>query len=132
MTRELLPDIAVELSVLVTDDSGMRRLNSEYRGIDEPTDVLSFPQMEPGELNLLGSQGEEALGDIVIDIEAAGRQALGRGEALDRELEMLAAHGLLHLLGYRHDDSEGSRKMRAAEIRLTGGAMTGTEAGDYP
>ena len=130
MIRELLPGTEAELSVLITDDAGMRMLNSEYRGIDEPTDVLSFPQLEPGEPGLLGSREEEVLGDIVIDIEAARRQVSGRGSALDRELEVLAAHGLLHLLGYRHDDRGGSRLMREAEMRLTGGAVTGTEAGD--
>ena len=93
------PPIAV--SVVITDDGGIRGLNREYRGKDAATDVLSFP--------LYGGDGEldgEALGDIVISLERAAAQAKEYGHGIDRELAFLTAHSVLHLLGYDHETSE--------------------------
>jgi probable rRNA maturation factor len=74
----------------------MRRLNREWRRIDRPTDVLSFPSGEPG-----------FLGDVAIDVPYAARQARRRGHALDREVQLLLAHGVLHLAGHDHETDGG-------------------------
>lgn len=97
-----------ELSVLLADDSLVRSLNAQWRGIDAPTDVLSFPQDD-----------ERLLGDVVISTETAGRQAAELGHALDVEVRVLLVHGLLHLLGQDHElgDAEAAA-MRAEEVRL--------------
>jgi probable rRNA maturation factor len=89
----------------------MRYLNRTFRGYDRPTDVLSFPAHA-------GDFPDEAdyLGDIVISIETARRQARRRGSTLPRELRVLALHGLLHLLGYDHETDQG--EMRRIEYRM--------------
>jgi probable rRNA maturation factor len=113
----------VELSVALVDDAEIRELNSVYRGVDEVTDVLSFPQLEGAELESLVSGqggGDEQLGDIVIDVEQAARQARESGTDLQSEVEALSAHGLLHLLGFDDETDEGASKMEAAERRLLG------------
>jgi probable rRNA maturation factor len=92
----------------------MRALNRQFRGFDRATDVLSFPARN-GESP---DEGEEAdyLGDIVISVETARRQAQRRGSTLPRELRILALHGLLHLLGHDHETDSG--EMRRIEYRL--------------
>jgi probable rRNA maturation factor len=102
-----------EVSVVFTGDSHIRELNMRYRGQDSPTDVLSFalnegdPMPDPGE--------EDLLGDVVISLEAAVRQGKEYGHGLRREVAYLAAHGVLHLLGYDHHDEEGRAVMREKE-----------------
>lgn len=96
--------------VLVADDR-IRKLNRTYRGYDQPTDVLSFPA-RAGEF----PDESDYLGDIVISVETARRQASRRGSTLPRELRVLALHGLLHLLGYDHETDDG--EMRRLEYRL--------------
>jgi probable rRNA maturation factor len=95
-----------ELSLVFGGDRLLRRLNREFRGKDRPTDVLSFP----------GGGGEEGLGDVVISVETAGRNARARGRTLLHELDVLALHGLLHLLGHDHETDDG--KMERLERRL--------------
>ncbi|MFQ5449181.1 MAG: rRNA maturation RNase YbeY [Nitrospinaceae bacterium] len=91
-----------EISVLLVDDAKMRDLNHRYRNLDAPTDVLSFPQGggEPGEFI------SHLLGDVVISVETAQRQAAEHGFSLNEELGLLVIHGLLHLLGFDHERSE--------------------------
>ena len=103
-----------ELSILLVSDRKMRGLNRQWRGIDRPTDVLSFPLQE-GEVSLPFGQ---ALGDIVISLETAQRQAVELGHTLEDEVQRLLIHGLLHLLGYDHTDPEPRRRMRHCERRL--------------
>ena len=98
-----------ELSVVVVGDRRMRRLNRLFRGKDRPTDVLSFPQ------------GGGVIGDVVISLDTARRQAREGGWTLARELRLLVAHGILHCLGHDHEDRRGARRMAAAERRLLGG-----------
>jgi len=120
----------VELSVALVDDAAIRDLNRVYRGVDEVTDVLSFPQLEGDGLESLISGrgcGEEQLGDIVIDVEQAARQASEGGTDLQSEIEALAAHGLLHLLGFDDETDEGAEEMSAAECRLLGRSTYGAE-----
>lgn len=131
MAAALVASCELELSVMLADDGEMRRLNSEYRGIDETTDVLSFPQFSAEELDEIESCSGELLGDIVIGYEAATKQAAARGHSVDDELDLLAAHGLLHLLGYDHSDEAGALRMGEAERKLVGGSIIGEETGDY-
>ncbi len=101
---------SVEVSVLLTDDAGIAELNSRYRGVQGPTDVLAFAQME-GDEEFPGAGDTRVLGDVVVSVETAARQAAERGAALEDELDTLLAHGLLHLLGYDHAEPEDERKM---------------------
>ena len=107
---EVAPADAAATLVLVGDPP-MRGLNRAYRGVDSPTDVLSFAAGN-------GAEGGDAryLGDIVISVETARRRALRRGSNLGRELRVLALHGLLHLLGYDHETDRG--EMRRLEYRM--------------
>jgi probable rRNA maturation factor len=101
---ELQP--VVEATLTFVDDARIRELNRDYRGLDAPTDVLSFSQLE-GAGVVAPPTGVTQLGDVVISLETARRQAGELGHALEYEVCLLAAHGGLHLLGYDHaDDAE--------------------------
>lgn len=93
-----------EVSVALVDNEAIRALNLQYRGLDNPTDVLSFSQMEGEEL--FSPSDVLILGDIVISIEQALLQAESYGHSFKRELAFLLVHGLLHLAGYEHDEEE--------------------------
>ena len=108
-----------ELSVLITGDEEIRELNRTYRGKDRPTDVLSFPMGDR-------IDGKFILGDVVISLDTAQRQAKELGHSLEEEVERLLVHGILHLLGYDHElGQEEERKFRKLEdgtlARLRGG-----------
>jgi probable rRNA maturation factor len=103
-----------ELSVLLCDDACMRELNRAYRGLDRPTDVLSFSMAEGCAVGA-GHPGPRLLGDVVISVETAARRAARRGEATMDELRALLVHGVLHLLGHDHaEPGEATRMRRAA------------------
>ena len=99
-----------EVHVLITDDQQIRDLNQTYRAIDRPTDVLSFPDGD------LLPNGRCLLGQIVISLETARRQAERLGHDELRELQELALHGTVHLLGYDHEQDEGT--MNELELQL--------------
>jgi probable rRNA maturation factor len=103
-----------ELSVLLTDDRRIQELNREHRGKDKPTDVLSFPLDE----DEASSDSPRLLGDVVISLDTADRQAQGRGRPLVEEVRFLLAHGILHLIGHDHAEPEEKRIMVAATRRL--------------
>lgn len=105
-----------EAGITLADDSYLQELNREYRGIDGPTDVLSFAlrETEPGE-PAHDECGPELLGDVIISMERAMAQAEEYCHSLRRELAYLAVHGLLHLLGHDHGQAEEARRMRTAE-----------------
>jgi probable rRNA maturation factor len=110
------------VSVTLTDNEQIHALNREHRGIDRPTDVLSFPMLEFDEDGVaedcdFDMDGELVLlGDIVISMERAAEQAEEYGHSLIREVGFLTAHSMLHLLGYDHvDNPEGERLMREKE-----------------
>jgi probable rRNA maturation factor len=105
-----------ELSIVLTDDAHIRELNREYRDKDEPTDVLSFGQME-GEPFVAPIP---VLGDLVISLQTAQRQATSIGHPLGAEVRILLVHGLLHLLGHDHIESEERSEMATAEDTLLG------------
>jgi len=104
-----------EVSVLLADDESVRTLNRDYRGVDAPTDVLAFSQLEGEDF---GCEGGNVLGDVVISVETASRQAQEHGHALDDEIDVLLVHGLLHLLGYDHEKPEDARRMFARQDEL--------------
>src|SRR6478735_1298142 len=106
-----------ELSVLLTNDAQIHALNLEHRQKDKPTDVLSFPLDEGGGADGFVS-GTRVLGDVVISLDTAARQARGRKRELLPEVRLLLAHGLLHLLGYDHGDPAEKREMDAMTRRL--------------
>ncbi len=116
----------LEVSVLFVNDAGMRRLNHLYRGIDRTTDVLAFPQITSKKLKVDKSENDAQLftsvfflGDIVISLPRAKRQAGEYGVTLNRELARLLIHGLLHLLGHDHEASSyKAAKMRRLEAEL--------------
>ena len=109
-------DAPAEVSVTFTDDDGIRALNSEYRGKDKPTDVLSFPLYGPGEDIEVFEDEPAELGDIVISLERAAAQAEEIGNTFAREVMFLCVHSTLHLLGWDHETSdEDERAMIAAQ-----------------
>ena len=102
------------VTVAVVPDARVRSLNRRYRAKDAPTDVLSFPADEPGEL-----------GDVVIAAGVAGRQARQAGHPIAVELRVLALHGLLHLLGYDHEHDGGRMARLERRLRHKGGLVEG-------
>jgi probable rRNA maturation factor len=107
-------DASVALTLV--GDAGMRRINRERRGKDRATDVLSFPLYAAGEAAPPGV--ERLLGDIVISVPTAQRQARAYDATLDAELKRLLVHGLLHLLGHDHERPRERGRMQAEERRL--------------
>ena len=103
-----------ELSLSLTDDAGSAALNATFRGRRGPTDVLSFSLLEGDHAGRRG----RLLGDVVIGVPQAARQARAARRGLDRELARLAIHGILHLLGHDHEREDEARAMRAEERRL--------------
>ncbi|MCL5102593.1 MAG: rRNA maturation RNase YbeY [Armatimonadetes bacterium] len=120
LRAENCPD-NMELSILLADDARIVELNKEYRDIDGPTDVLSFSQLE-GEDEAIPGVEEDLLGDVVISVETARRQAENQGHSLDREIDILLVHGILHLLGYDHAEPEDERVMFARQEEILGNA----------
>ena len=106
-----------ELSVLLTNDEHIRELNAAHRKKDKPTDVLAFA-MEEGEPSAAAKTPVRLLGDVVISIDTAGRQARKRKRPLLDEVTHLLAHGLLHLVGYDHNTDSEERRMNAMTKRL--------------
>lgn len=94
---------SAEISVTIVDDISIHELNLQHRGIDRPTDVLSFPLGVDGVYDINNDTGARMLGDIVISIEHAYKQAELYGHSLDREIAFLTVHSMLHLLGYDHE-----------------------------
>jgi len=111
VSRALPGSGASSVALCLVSDERMRAFNRRYRDKDAPTDVLSFPGDEDPE-----PDGSRHLGDIVISVATARRQAQSRGHSLPRELKRLALHGYLHLLGYDHETDDGT--MLRLERRL--------------
>jgi len=101
-----------DVSIALVDDAYIRVLNREYRGVDQPTDVLAFP-MEGDR-----ARSEPALGDIVISLERARDQARQFKHPIRREVALLAVHGVLHLLGYEDDTEAGASAMWSRQKQL--------------
>jgi probable rRNA maturation factor len=118
MAEKILSDLGCresELSILLVDDDEMQRLNREYLSRDHPTNVLAFAMTEGEDRHLNPS----VLGDVVVSTETAQREALQRGVTLEEEMALLLAHGILHLLGYDHEDApEAAAHMEAKEQEI--------------
>lgn len=108
-----LDRVAADWCVVLGDDAFLCDLNATYRNVPTPTDVLSFPQVEfPAGPN---RGAADVLGDVVISVETAARQAEAHGHGLQAEIEVLVVHGLCHLLGWDHEDPTDAIAMRAVE-----------------
>jgi probable rRNA maturation factor len=131
---QLCPELNVKpdcFNVCLVDDREIRRLNAQFRGHDRPTDVLSFPWQSgdgtsgvdarsPAALGGAGNANREFdgfIGDIVISVETAQRQARAEGHPTETEVSWLILHGLLHLLGYDHETDHGEMEAREIELR---------------
>lgn len=110
-----------EVSVSFVDDEQIKELNSQFRNINRSTDVLSFPLGENGEYDYNNETDAYMLGDIVISMETAMKQAEIYGHTLEREIGFLTVHSMLHLLGYDHvNDTLGEKIMREKEELILG------------
>jgi probable rRNA maturation factor len=108
-----IPD--VEFTVVLSNDQVIRRLNRDYRQKDKATDILSFPPGSCGQPHPLHFDNR-TLGDMIVSVETARKQAFERKHSLNTELRILLIHGLLHLLGYDHETDQG--QMRRKELKL--------------
>jgi probable rRNA maturation factor len=109
-----------EVTVVAATDAFVHRLNLAYRGVDAPTDVLSFGGPaggRPAARRAAGAGPEAVLGDVVVSADRAAAQARERGVPFRREMLALVAHGVLHLLGYDHEKPAGRRRMALLERR---------------
>src|SRR5246127_3074723 len=108
-------DVAeAEVAVMLTDDAGIRTLNSNWRGIDKPTNVLSFPALQP-EGAWKPGDAPRMLGDIAIAYDTLRREAEEEDKPFDHHLSHLAVHGFLHLIGYDHETHAEAEEMEALE-----------------
>jgi len=110
-----------EVGLLFTDSETVQRLNRDYRGVDEATDVLAFSMLPPegGDSSfVVPPDGITHLGEVIVCYPRAVEQAQEQGHSVDRELALLIIHGILHLLGYDHEKAEEEAKMRAREKEL--------------
>src|SRR5690606_28332876 len=103
------------LTLVIADDSQVAALRRQYRGVDGPTDVLSFPSDAPP---IVLPDEPPYLGDLILAYPYASAQAEALGHRLDDSLALLVVHGCLHLLGYDHDSDEARREMRATQERI--------------
>jgi probable rRNA maturation factor len=125
IVRQVLKDEGVplpyEISLVFTDSHTVRKLNRDYRGTDEPTDVLAFhmlPQNGNASSFALPPDGVTRLGEVIISYPQALEQAKEQGHSLERELALLVIHGILHLLGYDHEEPAEEHRMREREREL--------------
>ena len=102
-----------DVTILLSDDAQVRELNRQYLAIDAPTDVLSFPAGEADP-----DTGVTYLGDVIISVPQAGAQARAAGHALEAEVQLLVVHGVLHLLGHDHAQTEAKGRMWAAQTEV--------------
>jgi probable rRNA maturation factor len=114
---------SAEMGLVITDSKTIQKLNRTYRGEDQPTDVLAFhmsPEMsQESELHFVGPpNGVHHLGEVVISYPQAVRQAQEQGYGVAQELALLIVHGILHLLGYDDETTEGQQQMKAKENEI--------------
>ncbi len=129
-------DLPCEVDVLLTDDEGIHAINLEQRGVDAPTDVLSFPMLtlrpgdKPTPADAEAGTGLIPLGDMALDLERARAQGEEYGHGPERELAYLAVHSVLHLLGYDHmDEGPMKARMREREETILGALGIGRDQG---
>ena len=115
LESEFESDRPVYLSILFTGNEEIQVINKQYRGKDQPTDVISFALNEGDEPNIEGEIPVNMLGDIIISVEKAIEQAGDYGHSVRREIAFLTVHGMLHLLGYDHIEEADRVEMRKEE-----------------
>jgi len=119
-----------EVSLVFADAETVQRLNRDYRGVDEATDVLAFsmlPQKEGDSSFVLPPDGITHVGEVIVCYPWAVEQAKEEGHSVDKEVALLIIHGILHLLGYDHEKTEEEAKMRAREKELLEEIAQGAE-----
>lgn len=104
-----------EVSLVLVGDAAIHALNRDWRGVDRPTDVLSWPLEDDAP-----AATEDVLGDVVISLDTARRQAEARGWSLEEETALLLVHGILHLLGHEDETEAGAETMRTIERQILG------------
>lgn len=119
------PEKMLDISIIVEDDAFLQKLNRDYLGFDSPTDVLSF---STGEID--PETDRYYLGDIILSFPRAAEQAQKGGHAVQSEVQLLIVHGILHLLGYDHDDDESKQEMWSIQNELIG--MMGISINQLP
>ncbi len=115
--EENLYDYRIYVSVILTDEENIQKINNEYRNIDKPTDVLSFPMFEKEEIEE-AKINEEVLGDIVVCIPVVKKQAVEYGHSEEREFAYMLVHGFYHLMGYDHIEEKDKKEMRIKEENI--------------
>ena len=120
--EENLENSKLFITITLTDPENIQRINKEYRNIDKPTDVLSFPMFEKEELDKKIANNdfgyEDILGDIIISIKRVEEQAEEYGHSFERELSYMVVHGFYHLMGYDHIKEEDKEIMRPKEEKV--------------
>ena len=106
-----------EIAILLTTDANMQTLNLQFRGMDKPTNVLSFPALDPDHQPLMEGQ-PLFLGDIAIAAETVVREAYEQKKTVSDHLSHMIIHGTLHLLGYAHEDEDGAQEMETLECKI--------------
>ena len=120
--EEKLLDSKLIITITFTTPEEIHKINKEYRQVDRPTDVLSFPMFERKELEekieKQDFEHEDVLGDIIISIEKVKEQAIEYGHSFERELSYMLVHGFYHLMGYDHIEEEDKKEMRPKEEKI--------------
>ena len=111
-------DQSSEIIIVISDDAALHELNRRFRGIDAPTDVLSFVNDNRGPYGALTANFPQHLGDIIISLDRAEKQADDVNAALSEEMQLLVVHGTLHLLGYDHETDDDKTRMWAAQQHI--------------
>ena len=111
-----------EVALTFVDDATIHELNKQYRGIDQPTDVLSFAMNDSNgeeiDISFVQAKVPQLLGDIIISVPTARRQSEDYGHSLEREIGFLFVHGFLHLIGYDHQDAVAEKEMFAKQEQI--------------
>lgn len=120
--EENLKSLNLYVSIILTNPENIRKFNKQYRNIDKPTDVLSFPMFEKEEIEKIKQKEanlvKEVLGDIIISIEQVKKQAKEYEHSFERELSYMVTHGFYHLMGYDHIEEKDKQIMRPKEEKI--------------
>lgn len=122
--EEKIKNSNIYITITLTTPERIQHINNQYRNIDKPTDVLSFPMFEKDEIkkviNDIENKNEEILGDIIISIEKVRQQAIEYGHSFERELAYMVVHGFYHLMGEDHIEENDKKIMRQKEEKILG------------
>lgn len=119
----LSPDCLIDLAIRYADDATIQPLNADSRGLDKPTNVLSFQYQDAEDLKQLAAQGGGTLGDLVLSFETIAAEAAAQNKAFDAHVTHLIVHGVLHLLGFDHEQDELQAEDMESRERLAMAAL---------